>query len=275
METGMSIDASNTLTLALVQFDIAWDNISANFARCVDLVAQAASKGAELVLLPEMFLTGFSFPRGEHAAEAHKRGNELLMECARKHKITVGGSLPSPRDGQFEKPFNTFFLYNREGRKIAEYSKVHLFSYSEETQLYSAGDSIVTVTIDGWRVSLFICYDLRFPLPFASLAQSTDLFVVVANWPESRREHWKTLLKARAIENQAYVAGVNRVGEGGELRYSGDSAVINPLGETVCSSEYSEEILISTLSLEEVSNWRKRFSCLVDRKDDLTHLLLV
>jgi len=151
---------------------------------------------------------------------------------------------------------------------VARYAKIHPFSYGGEHLHYAPGDRVVTVEIDGVRVTPFVCYDLRFPEPFRAAAAETDLYVVVANWPELRREHWKTLLRARAIENQAYVAGVNRVGDGDGLHYAGDSAAVSPLGETLAEGDEQERVLLADVEPEEVAKLRARFPALEDRRPE-------
>lgn len=261
---------SETLTLSMIQFDIAWNDVERNMVKIRSLVEAAVKGGADLILLPEMFLTGFSFPKGALARQAEEVGRNFLLEVAKDFDIFIGGSLPADPTGSYTKPYNTFFLYSREGLE-AEYSKLHLFSFSDEVQQYSAGSFTVTTWIRGWRVTPFICYDLRFPQPFAERASETDLYVVVANWPQTRKEHWKTLITARAIENQAFVAGVNRVGSGGGLHYSGNSLLVSPLGECLSYSEGVESVLTCRLSRSEVTSWRKNFSCIVDRRNDYLH----
>jgi predicted amidohydrolase len=132
--------------------------------------------------------------------------------------------------------------------------------------VYAAGERVVTAEVEGVRVTPFVCYDLRFPEPFRTAAAGTDLFAVVANWPDQRREHWRTLLRARAIENQAYVVGVNRAGDGNGLHYAGDSAAIAPLGETIVEADDREQVLFCDVDPEVVKKLRARFPALADRR---------
>jgi predicted amidohydrolase len=151
---------------------------------------------------------------------------------------------------------------------VTRYAKIHPFSFGGEHLHYAGGDRVVTVSVDGVRVTPLVCYDLRFPEPFRVAASDTDLFVVVANWPDQRREHWKTLLRARAIENQAFVAGVNRVGDGDGLHYAGDSAAIAPLGETLAEGDDKERVLIADIEPEKGAKLRARFPALEDRRSE-------
>jgi predicted amidohydrolase len=150
--------------------------------------------------------------------------------------------------------------------ELHRYAKIHPFSYSGEHEKYAAGSDFLSVDVEGLRVSVFVCYDLRFADEFWALAKDTDLYVVVANWPEPRREHWRLLLRARAIENQAYVLGVNRVGIVDQLPHTGDSAIIDPLGRTLAEASFAETVLVADVSADEVANVRKRFPFLADRR---------
>jgi predicted amidohydrolase len=149
---------------------------------------------------------------------------------------------------------------------VHRYDKIHPFTYSGEHEHYSAGSERVTVTVDGVALSPFVCYDLRFADELWDLAPRTDLYVVVANWPESRRLHWQVLLRARAIENQAYVLGVNRVGTGGRLAYAGDSCVIDPLGDVLAYAAGGETLVLADVDPDVVRATRKRFPFLADRR---------
>jgi predicted amidohydrolase len=149
---------------------------------------------------------------------------------------------------------------------VHRYAKIHPFTYGREDEHYAAGDRHVVVDVEGLRVALFVCYDLRFADEFWRLAPSTDAYLVVANWPASRRHHWQSLLTARAIENQAYVVGVNRVGNGGGLDYCGDSRIVDPLGETLASAAHTESIVIADIEPATVQDVRSRFPFLQDRR---------
>jgi predicted amidohydrolase len=151
---------------------------------------------------------------------------------------------------------------------VVKYAKIHPFSFAGEDKVYTAGDRVVTVEVEGVRVTPLVCYDLRFPEPFRTAAAETDLFVLVANWPDQRREHWRTLLRARAIENQAYVVGVNRAGEGHGLRYAGDSAAVSPLGETLAEADDREQVIFADIDPDVVGKLRARFPALDDRRPD-------
>jgi predicted amidohydrolase len=163
------------------------------------------------------------------------------------------------------RPSNTFVLAGPDGTQH-RYRKIHPFSHAGEERYVRAGDELVTVDVDGVRISMFVCYDLRFADEFWQLAHGTDVYLVPANWPEKRREHWMALLRVRAIENQAYVVGVNRVGIGGSLSYSGDSRIVDPLGELLATGSRVETVLMADLSSEHVASTRDHFRFLPDRR---------
>ena len=149
---------------------------------------------------------------------------------------------------------------------VRRYTKLHPFSFAGEHEHYAAGEQVESWVVDGVRITPFICYDLRFPEVFRQTVDRTDLYVVIANWPERRRAHWQALLLARAIEDQAYVAGVNRVGDGGGLHYSGDSALISPWGERLVAAAEAEAVLVGTVDPAVVAAARAQFPVLRDRR---------
>jgi predicted amidohydrolase len=178
--------------------------------------------------------------------------------------VWLAGSLPiRPAGGG--RPVNRFVLAGP-GGELEHYDKLHPFSYSGEHEHYAAGHRRVTFTVEGVRVTPFVCYDLRFADEFWAEAAGTDCYVVVANWPAARRAHWQALLVARAIENQAYVVGVNRVGEGGGLSYAGDSRIVDPLGEVLAAGAGGETILLADVDPAVVAETRKRYPFLADRR---------
>jgi len=259
----------SNLRVAAVQHDIVWNDSTANFERLAPMIAGAAASGAGLVVLTETFSTGFGFDDPALLTEPEGGpSSQFLTAQAREHGVWVGGSCPeihpdAPPDDR--RPSNCFVLAGPDGTQH-RYRKIHPFTFAGEERHVRAGTDFVTVDVDGFRVSMFVCYDLRFADEFWQLAAETDLYLVPANWPEARREHWMTLLRARAIENQAYVIGVNRVGEGGGLSYSGDSQVIDPLGNVLAAGSRTETVLLADLSTEMVAETRDRFRFLPDRR---------
>ena len=252
------------MKIALLQTDIAWEDVPENHRRAAKLLVEAASGGARLALLPEMFNTGFSMDSQRIAQPPGGPSETFLREQAEALDIWILASIPEAGDPA---PRNMALLVSPQGT-VTRYAKIHPFSYAGEHEHYAAGDRVVTADVEGVRVTPFVCYDLRFPEPFRVAAAETDLFAVVANWPDARREHWRTLLRARAIENQAFVAGVNRVGDGGRLHYAGDSAVIGPLGETLAEGDDRERVLLCDIDPAKVAELRARFPALEDRRPE-------
>jgi predicted amidohydrolase len=254
--------------VAAIQHDIAWHDREANFSHLGPMIAGAAASGARLVLVTETFSTGFSFDSPDIAEPEGGPSALFLTEMATTHGVWVGGSCPeiasdAPADDQ--RPSNVFVLVAPDGT-TTRYRKIHPFSHADEERFVRAGGEFVKVDIDGLRCALFVCYDLRFADEFWALANDVDAYLVVANWPAKRRLHWSTLLRARAIENQAYVVGVNRVGSGGGLDYSGDSAIIDPLGDVRATGAGVETVLIADLDTDHVAATRDHFRFLQDRR---------
>lgn len=258
----------SALRIAAIQHDIVWHDRDANFARLAPMVAGAVASGARVVLLTETFSTGFSFDTPGIAEPEGGPSSRFLHDMAVAHGVWVGGSCPeiaadAPADDR--RPSNVFVLVGPDGTEY-RYRKIHPFSHADEERYVRAGTDFVTVDIDGLRCSLFVCYDLRFADEFWALARDSDAYFVVANWPAKRRLHWSALLRARAIENQAYVVGVNRVGAGGGLDYSGDSTIIDPLGEVLATGAGVETVLLADLDTAHVASTRDHFRFLQDRR---------
>jgi len=254
--------------VAALQHDIVWEDPDANFARLAPMIADAAAAGAGLVVLTEMYSTGFSSDTAKVAEPVGGPSTQFLVDSAVAHGVWVCGSVPERPDGS-DRPTNCLVLAGPAGQ-AHRYAKIHPFSYAGEHERFASGDRLVTVEVDGLRVSLFVCYDLRFADEFWGLADDTDVYVVVANWPAARRSHWRTLLRARAIENQAYVVGVNRVGSGGRLDYAGDSAIIGPFGEELAVAADdgdvgTEQTLVADVDPAHVAHIRATYPFLQDR----------
>ena len=252
------------MKVAVIQVDTVWENRDANFAQIAPLVATAVQNGATFVLLTEMFSTGFVVNRSDIGEPEGGPSSQFLSQMASQHKIWIGGSCPEVTTND-PRPFNSFVLVSPHGEQH-RYHTIHPFTFGGEDTYFRAGENFVTVNVDGVRVTLFVCYDLRFADEFWATAANTDLYLVPGNWPASRREHWMALLRARAIENQAFVIGCNRVGTGGGLEYAGDSRVVNPLGEVIAEAGYVSTILYADISSEEVQNVRTTFPFMQDRR---------
>jgi predicted amidohydrolase len=252
------------MKVALLQLDIAWEDVPANHARAARLLDHAAALGARLAILPEMFATGFSMD-GRRVAQPEGGPTETFL-CERAAALGLH-ILAGVAETAEPLPVNRALLVSPDGR-VKRYTKIHPFSFAGEETVMASGDRVVTWDVEGLRVTPLVCYDLRFPEPFRLAAQETDLFAVIANWPERRRHHWSLLLRARAVENLAYVAGVNRVGEGDSLRYLGDSTLVGPWGETILSAAEQETVLVADVSPETVTEARRKFPVLADRRPE-------
>ncbi len=258
------------MKIAAVQHDIAWEDGPATRAAIEPLVAQAAAAGARLIVLCEMYATGFSMHPDRIAEPPGGPNEQFLIDQARRHDTWLIGSIaqwiePDPAAPDQRRAANVAVLAGPDGQ-LYRYDKIHPFSYAGEHLSYQAGGNFLTVTVEDLRVSVFICYDLRFADEFWGLAADTDLYLVVANWPEPRREHWRALLRARAIENQAYVVGVNRVGTGDGHHYTGDSVILDPMGRPLAEASLTETVLLADLTADEVKRVRDRFPFLADRR---------
>jgi len=253
------------MILAALQTDIVWEDPQANFARLTPKLAAAAAAGARLIVLPEMYACGFSMNTGAIAEGPEGPSVRFLAEQARALGLWICGSIPERQHPTDERPANTL-VFAGPGGEQHRYVKRHPFTFANEGAHYLAGARDLTIEIEGLRISAMICYDLRFADDFWALAERTDLYVIVANWPQKRREHWQTLLRARAIENQAWVVGLNRVGVGAGIDYSGDSMIIDPWGEVVCAASRDETMLLATIDGERVREARAKFPVLADRR---------
>jgi len=252
------------MRIALVQMDLAWEDVDENHRRARRHLEEAQRRGARLALLPEMFCTGFSMKAKRIAQPPGGPSETFLREAARELSLWILASLPEAGE---PRPRNMAMLAAPDG-SITRYAKIHPFTFGGEDRVYAGGDRVVTVAVEGLRVTPFVCYDLRFPEPFRLAAVDTDLFAIVANWPDARRDAWRTLLRARAIENLCYVAGVNRAGEGGGLRYAGDSAVISPWGEPLVEGSDAQDVLFCDVDPGVVREARAKFPALDDRRPE-------
>lgn len=253
------------MKVAAIQHDIEWEDGEVTRARLRAPIDQAAADGARLIVLSEMYATGFSM-RPERIAEPEGGPNEqFLIDSAVTHGCWVTGSIAQWQPGVEGVARNVAVLAGPDGT-VTRYAKIHPFSFAGEHLKYAAGTQLCTVDVEGLRVTLFVCYDLRFADEFWAVGPGTDLFVVVANWPQARREHWRTLLRARAIENQAYVVGVNRVGVVKDLGYVGDSAIIDPMGEVLAENTGAEAVLTAEVTARVVADVRAQFPFLADRR---------
>lgn len=255
------------LRVAAIQHDIVWNDREANFTRLAPMIAAAAGSGAGLVLCTETFSTGFVVDGTLVGEPEGGPSSAFLAEQAAANGVWIGGScaeIPAADDDD-QRPYNSFVLAGPTGT-IHRYRKVHPFTHAGEERHFRAGRDLVTIEIEGLRCTPLVCYDLRFADEFWQMARATDVYLVVANWPAKRRTHWQVLLQARAIENQAYVVGVNRVGEGGGSEYAGDSRIVDPTGELLATAALGETTLLADLSAARVRQTRDHFRFMPDRR---------
>ena len=221
--------ASEQLHITLIQPDIVWEDKDANLQQYERMLAGIAGD-KHVVALPEMFSTGFSMAPERLAEPMDGSAVRWMAAMAVKHRCILTGSLMIEDNGSF---YNRMLWVQPDG-SIGYYDKRHLFGYAHENEHYSRGEKRLIASVNGWRINLMVCYDLRFPVWARNQGDEYDVLLYVANWPEARSLAWRTLLQARAIENQCYVAGVNMVGKDGKgYDHAGESSVFGPLGETL------------------------------------------
>lgn len=249
----------------LVQFDIAWQDKPANYKKVEAMVARAEPRPGELVVLPEMFDTGFSFNL-EVTADSDGGTLEFLRRLAQERRVLVHGARTVQEGGAGQ---NRATVVSSEGGVLADFSKIHPFSLGREQERFPGGERVVTYPWAGAGLTVCpgVCYDLRFPELFRrGLLMGADTFALGANWPESRAAHWRALLIARAIENQAFVLGVNRVGKDPNLAYAGGSIAVGPRGDVLGELGAEEGVLTVEIDPREVRMWREKFPAWRDIK---------
>ena len=253
------------LTVTLIQTELAWEDIDANLA-LFDERIERLDTPSDLVILPEMFSTGFSMNAPRLAEPVDGKAVTWLRNKAIQKKRVITGSIMTRE----KKTFFNRLVWARPDGTLSLYDKKHLFRYAGEEKVYTAGNALTTVDLKGWKIRPFICYDLRFPIWTRNLNQAYDLCFFVANWPAKRAAHWRALLRARAIENQAYVIGVNRVGrDGNGFEYSGHSAVIDPLGNVLFEEEYRSCSPTIELDHGVLKAYRDQFPAWMDSDADM------
>jgi omega-amidase len=252
------------MRIAAAQMDIAFEDRAANYDKARLFAENAARQNADLLVLPEMFSTGFSMNPGKTAEPADGATPAFLRTCAREARLGILGGFVLGEDGQ--KPMNVALAVDRNGDDLALYAKTHLFSYTSEDQHHAAGDGPHPFTFEGVRAACFVCYDLRFPELFRNVADDCHVVFVIASWPAPRQAHWDILLQARAVENQLYVVGVNRVGEGDGLAFGGGTVVVDPSGRIIERKRDVEGLLVADIDPLEVASVREAFPFLKDRR---------
>lgn len=247
------------LRVSLVQTDLIWENPSANCAQLEEKLALLAGL-TDVIVLPEMFATGFSM--SESGAEIGKGPALQWMQLqANRLDALIVGSLKVKHQNTF---YNRLYAVEPSG-SYTSYDKRHLFRMGGEQKYYQAGDKQVVISYKGWNLALFICYDLRFPVWSRNVNMAYDAAIYVANWPAPRSAAWRTLLQARAIENLAYVIGVNRIGtDANELAYAGDSLLVDFKGGLQLDLQAEDQIVTSELSASDLADFRAKFPAHLD-----------
>jgi predicted amidohydrolase len=248
------------LHITAVQLNLVWQDPAANRQR-IERLLKGKRAATDLILLPEMFTTGFTMEADRHWEEMEGTTQTWMQQLAKQHKALVGGSLIIREGDDY---FNRFLMVGPDG-VLAEYDKRHLFRMADEHDYFEAGEEWVWFTYKGWNIVPLICYDLRFPVwsrnrPLGDRSTAYDLLLYVANWPQKRAYHWDTLLRARAIENQSYVVGVNRVGKDGNgIDYEGGSVILDPMGQELALNRGDDILLEHTLDPQLLLEYRKKF----------------
>jgi omega-amidase len=256
------------LTISLAQMSFHFGEVEANFARAAEWIAEAAGRGSDLLLLPELWASGYDLENWPRYATPLGEGVfSRLSNLAHQHHIAIGSSLLELQNG---KAYNTFVFNGTDGETWGIYRKIHLFCLLDEQNWLGAGDKLESVESPWGPVGLSICYDLRFPEMFRPYAMTgTRLVLIVAEWPERRVAHWSKLLQARAIENQLFIAGVNKVGESKGVKLGGCSAIVDPWGVPLVEGDDTEALLTAEIDLREADKARKYIPVLKDRRPDI------
>jgi omega-amidase len=255
------------MKIACCQIDIAWEQKQTNHAHVATLLREAELPGGSLVLLPEMFATGFSMDVAKIEDDRDHATRSFLAGLGRELNLNIlAGIVTLATNGT---GYNEAIAIDPAGAELARYRKLHPFSFGEEHKHYTPGKKIVTFGWNGFCVCPLICYDLRFPEPFrVAVKRGADCFAVIANWPAAREQHWVTLLQARAIENQSYVAAVNRCGSDPNLHYSGRSLIIDPRGNIVADAGDRSGVISADVDHAALIQYRKQFPVLNDTRND-------
>lgn len=276
------------MRIGLAQMDMVWEKKEENFQKSLSFLEEAKLRQVDLVVFPEMSMTGFSMHTdriGEtdeenqkeiavsanqvQMAEVAYKGLETLaffQKQAVKYGLHIGIGYV---EKAVPKSYNRFAILDPQGRILTDYAKIHPFSYGKEAEYYQGGQELSCCQVKEFVTAPLICYDLRFPEIFQILSKKAQLILVPANWPASRQEHFELLLRARALENQCFVAGINRTGSGGNLVYKGGSLVADPFGNILAQADDGEQLLIADLDLDTAERYREDFPVKKDRRSGL------
>lgn len=252
------------LIVTLIQTELFWEDISANLAT-FDRKIDTISEETDLIVLPEMFTTGFSMSAPKLAETMSGSAVSWIQSKAKARNAYITGSIIIEENGKY---YNRLLWAKPDGT-LMTYDKKHLFRMTDEHKVFTPGNRFLTVRVKGWKLRPFICYDLRFPIWNRNIDNRYDMAVYIANWPEKRTAHWKILMPARAIENQCYVIGVNRVGKDGNgIIYSGDSSIIDPMGNVLFQKTGTPCVHTAKLSYDPIREYREDFAAWRDADGD-------
>lgn len=254
------------MKVGLTQMDIVWEDKEKNMEKVRKLVAQASGQKVDLLVFPEMTLTGFTM----NTALA---GEEMLFsptlrffkDLSKKYSMAMAFGYVEDFGGEY---YNKLIVVS-DGRILYDYDKIHPFNFSDEGRHYIGGHEVKTAVLKDMEISGFVCYDLRFPEIFQAVSSHTQMILVIANWPKERVLHWETLLRARAIENQCYVIGVNRIGKGNGIEYVESSMAFDPLGERLTKAHSKSELMLVDVETNKVKEVRRQFPFREDRQVEL------
>lgn len=259
------------LTISLAQIDIELGDPAANLNKAERWTAEAARRGSDLIVFPEMWTTGCDWPNIKELAAQQDDIIDAVVALAKKHHIWINGSMVALDENA--EPANTSILFDPQGQQAGLYRKIHLFGLMNEDQYLAPGQQLTTVETAWGQSGLAICYDLRFAEMFRTYAlKGVSMVYLPAEWPQPRLAHWHTLLRARAIENQMYMVATNRVGNDGTYEFFGHSAIIDPWGNAVVEGGEQEILLTATIDTEAVAAVRQKIPVFKDRRPELYQL---
>ncbi len=261
------------MKVALISLNQEWEDKPRNLARCKVLLKQSASQGVDLVIFPEMTLTGFSMNTAK-IAEIREDSDTLesfrRMAIENRLDIVFGVVFHAEK-----KAANTLIHMTAFGETLAQYTKLHPFTFAKEDQFFVSGDALITSEMDGLKIGYSVCYDLRFPEIFSAMAKSCKVIINIANWPKKRVEHWRSLLQARAIENQIFMVGVNRIGrDGNGLEYEKSTYIYDANGQRLKPLLSEPEIDVFEIDIAALDLFKKQFNTVRDRLPNLYRSLL-
>ena len=255
------------MKIALAQLDMGFENKDTAMKTSLEMMEKAAAQQADIIVFPEMTLTGFTMSPSTYGETKENSATiAFFQEAAKKYQMAVVFGVIFLADGTAR---NHSVVLGKDGQILADYAKIHPFSYGAEARYYTGGTQLASCVMRGVPTSPFVCYDLRFPEIFQAASKKSLLLTDIANWPIARISHWQTLLQARALENQCFVVGVNRSGKDKTLTYTGDSMLISPEGEVLAHLTGEDALQVVEIDPAQAEAYRKKFPLKADRKEDL------